>query len=227
MKRMVALAVFVGCLAVWLLLALAISRAAYGQGTWVYNRVVRVIDGDTLVLNRGGSEVTCRLIGVNTPETKAPGKPVEFYGPEATVFVKLWLEGKTVRVDYETHPPKIDRYGRLLVYLYADKGRELINKTLLERGYARFETGYPTRFKAEFTEAEKTARSLSLGLWSNRPPDEPEPLREARRSLGIARKALDVYLDGPEVSEGAGLQLLRRVEHHRGEVFKLESRTND
>jgi micrococcal nuclease len=183
MRRMIALAVFVGCLAVWLLLALAISRAAYGQGTWTYNRVVRVVDGDTLVLNRGGSEVTCRLIGVNTPETKAPGKPVEFYGPEASAFVKLWLEGKTVRVDYETYPPKLDRYGRLLVYLYADKGRELVNRTLIERGYAQFESGYPTRFKVEFREAEEFARSLSLGLWSDLPSEESEALSEARRAL--------------------------------------------
>lgn len=206
----------------WLAVAVGIGLRAYGEGILASNRVVRVIDGDTVVLNRGGKEVTCRLIGVNTPETKAPNQPVGFYGPEASAFVKQWLEGKTVRVDYETSPPKLDRYGRLLVYLYADKGRELVNKTLIERGYARFEAGYPTRYKEEFRLAEIKATSLSLGIWSDPSLNPSEPLLEARRAVTEARKELDAYLDGkhgpviPEVAEAYLRTLLLRMKELEG-----------
>lgn len=221
-------------LALWLIVAVAIGVRAYGEGILASNRVVRVIDGDTVVLNRGGKEVTCRLIGVNTPETKAPGKPVEYYGPEATAFVKHWLEGKAVRVDYETHPPKLDRYGRLLVYLFADKGRELVNKTLIERGYARFEAGYPTRYKEEFKLAEIKATGASLGIWSDPSLNPSEPLLEARRAILEARKSLDDYLDGkhgpviPEVAESyLGTLLLRMAEQEALEVYQKKGESDE
>src|SRR5438874_4038526 len=46
-------------------------------------RVVRVVDGDTLVLSLDGRSTTVRLIGLDTPETVHPTKPVERFGREA------------------------------------------------------------------------------------------------------------------------------------------------
>lgn len=48
-----------------------------------WRHVTRVIDGDTIVLD-GGERV--RLIGVDTPETVHPQKPVEYFGKEASTF---------------------------------------------------------------------------------------------------------------------------------------------
>lgn len=130
------------------------------------NRVVRVVDGDTVVLRRGGSDVTCRLVGVDTPETVAPGKPVQPGGPEATAFLRAWIAGKVVRVSYDTTPPKRDRYGRLLVYLWADMGRQQINHELIARGYGRYDRRYPTIYRAAYDAAEREAIRAGLGVWA-------------------------------------------------------------
>jgi micrococcal nuclease len=60
--------------------------------------VKRVIDGDTIQLKNG--EIV-RLIGVDTPETKHPRKPVEYYGKEASAFTRKMVEGKQVRLEYD------------------------------------------------------------------------------------------------------------------------------
>src|SRR4030043_1831833 len=70
--------------------------------------VERVIDGDTLLL-RNGEYV--RLIGVDTPETKHPEKPVEYFGKEAYLFTKNMVEGKQVQLQYDWQSR--DRYGRI------------------------------------------------------------------------------------------------------------------
>src|SRR4030042_6833798 len=76
-------------------------------------RVKRVIDGDTLLLTNGER---VRLIGVDTPETKHPKKPVERFGKEAYLFTKEMVEGKEVRLEFDQQ--RKDRYGRLLAYVY-------------------------------------------------------------------------------------------------------------
>ena len=58
--------------------------------------VERVIDGDTIQVRVEGKSHTVRLIGVDTPETKHPTKPVQYFGREASAFTKAALEGKTV-----------------------------------------------------------------------------------------------------------------------------------
>jgi micrococcal nuclease len=61
-------------------------------------KCTRVIDGDTIILGNGER---VRLIGVDTPETKHPQKPVEYYGKEASAFTKSMVEGKEVRLEYD------------------------------------------------------------------------------------------------------------------------------
>lgn len=163
-------ALWVAFLAVGFLLALA-AQKVYGAGL-AYNRVVKVVDGDTVILNRSGKHVTCRLIGLNTPETVHPGMVPQPYGKEASDYLKWWIEGKTVRVDYE-YPQgdrkRYDRYDRLLVYLWADKGRQLVNLEMVKRGYGRFESGYRTKYRDDFKAAELEAKSLGMGLWGLQP----------------------------------------------------------
>ena len=61
-------------------------------------RVKRAIDGDTLLLTSGER---VRLIGVDTPETKHPQKPVQYFGKEAYLFIKGMVEGKEVRLEFD------------------------------------------------------------------------------------------------------------------------------
>ena len=60
--------------------------------------VQRVVDGDTLLLGTGER---VRLIGVDTPETKRPNTPVEYFGKEASAFTKRLAEGKRIRLEYD------------------------------------------------------------------------------------------------------------------------------
>lgn len=131
-----------------------------------YHDVHRVIDGDTIVVIKNGSEVTLRLIGINTPETVDPRKPVECFGTEATEYAKLLLHDNKVRIEGDTTQEKEDRYGRLLVYLYTEDNI-LVNKKMIEEGYA-YEYTYDTayQYQSQFKEAEVSAKKLKKGLWS-------------------------------------------------------------
>ena len=99
--------------------------------------VERVVDGDTLVLD-GGERV--RLIGVDTPETVHPKKPVERFGKEASGFTQKLAEGKRVRLEYDAE--RTDRYGRTLAYVFLEDGR-LLNLEIIEQGYGHAYTKYP------------------------------------------------------------------------------------
>lgn len=91
--------------------------------------VKRVIDGDTFVTDTGQK---VRLIGVDTPETVHPSKPVQFFGKEASNFTKSHLEGKTVQLEYDWQ--KTDKYNRTLAYVYLDS--TFFNALLVQEGYA-------------------------------------------------------------------------------------------
>ena len=96
-----------------LLLGLLAPLAATGDEPTT-RTVERVVDGDTLVLD-GGERV--RLIGVDTPETVHPSKPVEAFGKEASAFTRRTAEGRSVRLEYEPRTARTDRYGRTLAYV--------------------------------------------------------------------------------------------------------------
>ncbi len=127
----------------------------------------RVVDGDTIKLF-GGERV--RYIGVDTPETVHPRKPVEPFGKEASAYNRTLVEGRRVRI--ETDVRERDRYGRLLGYVYVldeATGEELfVNAELLRAGYARVMTIPPdVRHAEEFLALEREARERRRGLWAN------------------------------------------------------------
>lgn len=129
--------------------------------------VSTVFDGDTLVVVRGGREVTVRLIGVDTPETGRPDTPVQFYGPEASDFTARALLGKQVRLEFEA-PDRpggaADKYGRTLAYIITGDGTNF-NLELVRLGYGRAYTKYPFQYQRAFEKAEKDARKAGLGMW--------------------------------------------------------------
>ena len=127
--------------------------------------VVRALDGDTIVVADGGgsgAEETIRLLGVDTPETHHPRKPVQCFGPEAAAFTQARLEGQWVRLedDVERH----DIYGRRLAYVYLH-GR-LFENVLLTRGYARLLVIEPNHAHARtMLDEELDAQAAQVGLW--------------------------------------------------------------
>lgn len=116
-------------------------------------RVVRVIDGDTIVLEDGRH---VRYIGIDTPEK---GKP--YYG-EAKRENERLVNKKTVKLEYDVG--KIDRYGRTLAYVYV--GDIFVNAELVKGGYAVIST-YPPNVKYvdTFRALQEEARKGKRGLW--------------------------------------------------------------
>ncbi len=130
--------------------------------------VSKVYDGDTIVAGRGWRQTTIRLIGVDTPETVHPEKPVQFYGPEASDFAKRSLLGKWVGLEFESpNRPggSVDRYGRTLAYVITADGKNF-DLELVRLGYGRAYTRYPFKYMSEFKAAERAARARGLGMWS-------------------------------------------------------------
>ena len=130
--------------------------------------VTRVVDGDTLVVDIAGQEERVRLIGVDTPETVHPNKPVERFGKEASAFTKRVAEGETVRLESDPQNSNRDRYSRLLRYVYLPDGT-CLNEEIIRRGYGFAYVKYPFSKMEEYRLLERTAREESRGLW--RQPD--------------------------------------------------------
>lgn len=128
------------------------------EGDW--RTVVRVVDGDTLLLD-GNERV--RLIGVDTPETVDRRRPVEYYGKEASAFLRRMAEGKRVRLAYDQQ--RKDGYGRTLAYVHLADGT-LLNGEIIRQGYGHAYTRYPFRYADEFRAYEREAREQRRGLWA-------------------------------------------------------------
>ena len=122
-------------------------------------KIKRVIDGDTLLLINGER---VRLIGVDTPETKHPQKPVEYFGKEAYLFTKQMVDGKEARFEFDRQ--KRDRYGRLLAYVYLLDGT-FLNAEIIKQGYGFAYTKFPFKYMEEFRRYEREARETRKGLW--------------------------------------------------------------
>jgi micrococcal nuclease len=125
-------------------------------------RVVEVFDGDTVRVREGSRTESVRLLGIDTPETHHPTKPVQCYGPEASDYTRRRLLGKTVELenDFEKH----DKYGRRLSYVYLDGER--FDDELLRLGYARLLIIPPNGSHARtMLQEELSAKRARRGLW--------------------------------------------------------------
>lgn len=125
--------------------------------------VVRVVDGDTIVVRIDGREERVRYIGINAPESVTPDRPVECFGREASAANAALVAGKQVRLERDISDR--DRFGRLLRYVYVDG--TLVNAELVRQGYARAITIQPdTRESGRLRDLEREAQAAGRGLWS-------------------------------------------------------------
>lgn len=126
--------------------------------------VKRVIDGDTIEMASGEK---VRYIGIDTPETVDPRRPIGCFGKEASDENKKLVEGKEVILEKDIS--EVDKYGRLLRYVYVkqdDKSLLFVNDYLVRNGFAKAVTFPPdVKFSAQFIKAEKEAREKERGLW--------------------------------------------------------------
>lgn len=128
--------------------------------------VARVIDGDTIVV---AGDTKIRLIGIDTPETKDPRRPVGCFGAEASPRTgELVGPGTRVRLVYAVE--RRDRFGRTLAYVYRLDDGLFVNAALVEEGFAQVATYPPNVAHAEgFVGLQREARERGVGLWGGCP----------------------------------------------------------
>lgn len=131
-----------------------------------YYTVVSVIDGDTFDADINGTVITVRVLGINTPETVDPRKPVECYGKEASNEAKELLTGRKVRLESNPGREPLDKYHRYLLYIYRDDGL-FYNEFMIEHGFA-YEYTFNHEsytYQTEFKKVEAEAQKNQVGLW--------------------------------------------------------------
>ncbi|MEI6352545.1 MAG: thermonuclease family protein [Candidatus Nomurabacteria bacterium] len=144
-------------------------------------KIVKVVDGDTLDIERiDGEKVlgikdteSVRLLGINTPETVDPRKPVECFGKESSNYLKNIASGRDVAIELDSTQGNLDRYGRVLAYVYIkkegvkDQNIFMLNSDMIKNGYA-YEYTYelPYKYKDEFKMLETVSKNNHIGLWS-------------------------------------------------------------
>jgi micrococcal nuclease len=131
-------------------------------------QVSRVIDGDTIEVTRDSQTLTLRLIGIDTPETVHPSKPVECYGPEASAFALKALLDHRVNLEFDPSQGHTDYFGRTLAYVWVEREGKpyLFNERAIRAGIAsEYTYDKPYRWHTRFIEAQKAARDEQRGLW--------------------------------------------------------------
>ncbi len=128
--------------------------------------VVRVVDGDTIVVDVRGVPTKVRLIGLDTPEAVDPRKSVQCFGEEASREAHRMLDGEKVRLEHDPSQDTYDKYGRTLAYVFLQDGT-LFNKYMIAEGFGHEYTyRIPYKYQAEFKAAQREARAAGKGLWA-------------------------------------------------------------
>ena len=132
----------------------------------VQAQVSKVVDGDTLDVILNGKKQKVRLIGINTPETVDPRKPVQCFGKEASNHAKELLSGKTIYLESDPTQDDTDKYKRLLRYVWLDAETN-VNKEMIADGYAcEYTYDIPYKYQIGFKQAQQEAENAGRGLWS-------------------------------------------------------------
>jgi micrococcal nuclease len=145
-------------------------RAAQ-QSSSIRGTVIRAADGDTLKVKQDYNSVvvTVRLLGVDTPETHDPRKPVQCYGPEAANFTAAYSKGRVLITTEPKTGDVFDRYGRVLGYAYSYAHKRDIGATLLRRGFARVYAFGNRKFlkRPYYEKLQAVAQAHKIGRWGH------------------------------------------------------------
>jgi micrococcal nuclease len=142
-------------------------------------RVVRVVDGDTIDVDLAGATVRVRYIGMDTPETVDPRRPVGCFGAEAAARNRALVEGREVELEKDVS--ETDSFGRLLRYVYVDG--VMVNEALVREGYAQVATYPPdVKYVDRLLAAQREAQAARRGLWSACAAPTPTVAPAARSS---------------------------------------------
>jgi micrococcal nuclease len=133
--------------------------------------VTKNVDGDTIEVHIGRRTERIRLLGIDTPETVDPKRPVACFGKEASERTAQLLPPGT-RVRLERDVEARDKYGRLLAHVYRVDDGTYVNLALISEGFARTLTIPPnSAHAAELSAASRASRDARRGLWGACPTE--------------------------------------------------------
>lgn len=131
--------------------------------------VTRVVDGDTIEVRLDGGSATekVRFLGINTPESVDPRRPVQCFGKEASAFSKHLLDRQRIHLEPDLQADERDKYHRLLRNIVLEDGTD-VNASLVSLGYAQAYLSFPLneQRKQQLRELERVAKIAERGLWS-------------------------------------------------------------
>jgi endonuclease YncB( thermonuclease family) len=130
-------------------------------------KVTRIVDGDTIEVEKNNTKLPVRLIGVDTPELLTADKPAQCFAQQAADRVKQVLLDKDIYLESDPTQSDKDIYNRLLRYVILPDGTNF-SKLLILEGFGHEYTfkNVPYKYQKEFLEAENIAKITKKGLWS-------------------------------------------------------------
>jgi micrococcal nuclease len=147
--------------------------------------VTAVIDGDTIDVSKDGKTDRIRLIGIDTPETD-PRNTVECFGKEATARATQLMRGKIVTLESDPSQDNVDKYGRLLRYVFLTDGTN-VNYLMVKEGFAQEYTyNLPYKYQSSFKSAQAEAKNLKLGLWGTACTPTVAPTKAQEQTSTVA-----------------------------------------
>lgn len=146
------------CLAIALGVFSFLNLALSGDVNVIVNRV---IDGDTFETTHGDK---VRLIGVDTPESLDPNKPVEYFAAEAKGFLDSVIGEQKVRLEFG--PERTDKYNRFLCYVWIND-TVLVNQEIIAHGFGMAYLRFPHKLENQFLQSELAARRAAIGMWAS------------------------------------------------------------
>ena len=129
--------------------------------------VIKVTDGDTIKVSISGYRFSVRPIGIDTPETVHPTKPIGCFGPESSDYAKDLLGGSSVYLEYDKSQAPFDRYKRILAHVWTED-KKLYASQAIANGFG-FEYTYDAdyKYKQLYLDDQSQAKANSTGLWGS------------------------------------------------------------
>jgi micrococcal nuclease len=150
------------------------ARRVQGQRV----RVIRVVDGDTLIVSSPtfSADERLRLRGVDAPELAHDNQPAAYWGVEAKEYLRRRIEGRDVILHFDGTETR-DRFGRLLAFVYVTEN-DCINLAMIRDGHAYADRRFASFMKSQLGQAEGEARKKGRGLWKSVTPEQMPAWRQ-------------------------------------------------
>lgn len=193
-------------------------------------QVLKVVDGDTIHISYNGKDEKVRFIGLDTPETKDPRKPIQCFGREATAKMTEFAENKNIRLEFDKTQGERDKYGRLLAFVYSEDNKNLAYE-MIRQGYGNEYTynSNPYKYQNEFKEAARKAREENKGLWAEntcagnatKPADSPAPKLQPAPAYNPAPAPRPRTAPAPQPQQSQGACVIKGNVGRNGKIYHM------